>query len=229
MKDNSACKLKVFDTLQTKLLGSESPAGPNITGTWHDTNDPNNVTRITQHGDRFEFTRTGTLHGILRYESSGSGRMSGETYTSEYHAKYENGDMSTGRCSGTLRREEILTSNCSDTKLREFSGSAFREAAPDSLSNSRLTCKEIQRIATTTCALRPHTVSSSSYSPSILQRHSPHFTQTYCSWGILSVVACPPRRGCPSNPVNRLARRQMSARRSLSRSSPGQDKRPWHR
>jgi hypothetical protein len=127
LKDNAACKLKVFDTLQNKLLGSGAASAPNIGGTWHDTNDPNNVTRITQQGDRFEFTRTGTLNGILRYESSGSGRMSGETYTSEYHAKYENGETSTGRCSGTLRREGILTTNCNDTKLREFSGAAFRE------------------------------------------------------------------------------------------------------
>ena len=69
LKNNADCKLKVFETRQTKLLGSElsertdessaGAAGPDIGGIWHDANDPGSMAHIAQHGDQFEFTRPG--------------------------------------------------------------------------------------------------------------------------------------------------------------------------
>jgi hypothetical protein len=127
LKDNAACKLRVFDALQSKLLGPGPALAPGIDGVWHDTNDPNTVTHIVQRGDRFEFTRTGTLQSGIRYESSGWGRIRGDAYTSDYSATYQNGIRSTGSCSGALPREGYLTSRCRDTVLGEFYASAIRE------------------------------------------------------------------------------------------------------
>ena len=45
LKDNAACKLKVFETLQTKFLRSESSPPLNITGRWRDVSDPSSVAR----------------------------------------------------------------------------------------------------------------------------------------------------------------------------------------
>ncbi len=122
-----ACLQPVRERLLDVMLPPRPPPAPTIGGTWHDTNDPNNVTRITQSGDRFDFTRTGTLPYGVQYESSGSGRINGDNYTSEYYATYQNGNTSTGSCSGRLPRDGHLTGKCRDTVLGEFYSSATRE------------------------------------------------------------------------------------------------------
>lgn len=133
LKDNANCKLEVFKSLKNELLGAGSALPDargrrsDIGGIWRDADDPNTVTRITQNGDRFEFTRVGALPGGLRYKSSGAGRIVGETYASEYLAEYQNGDTSTGHCSGALRAEGVLTANCTDTMLHEINTSATRQ------------------------------------------------------------------------------------------------------
>ncbi|HET6376865.1 MAG TPA: hypothetical protein VFG05_00925 [Methylocella sp.] len=126
LKDNTACRLKVFETLQQKLLGSSPSIEPGISGTWRDANDPANVTRITQNGDHFEFRRTGIVNGV-RFESSGAGRKINGSYTSEYRTAYQNGLTSSGYCSGMTPREGVLVTDCTDTVLGRFSLSSIRE------------------------------------------------------------------------------------------------------
>lgn len=126
LKDNTACRLKVFETLQQKLLGSGPSLEPGISGTWRDANDPANVTRITQNGDRFEFRRTGIVNGV-RFESSGTGRKINGSYTGEYRTDYQNGLTSSGYCSGMSPREGVLVTDCNGTALKRFSLSSIRE------------------------------------------------------------------------------------------------------
>lgn len=126
LRDNTACRLKVFETLQQKLLGSGPSLEPGISGTWRDANDPANVTRITQDGDRFEFSRTGIVNGV-RFESSGTGLKINGSYRSEYRTAYQNGLTSSGSCSGMSPREGVLVTDCTDTILGRFSLSSIRE------------------------------------------------------------------------------------------------------
>lgn len=126
LKDNTACRLKVFETLQQKLLGSGPSLEPGIGGTWRDANDPANVTRIMQNGDRFEFRRSGIVNGV-RFESSGTGRKINGSYRSEYSTEYQNGLTSSGYCSGKSPREGVLVTDCTDTVLGRFSLSSIRD------------------------------------------------------------------------------------------------------
>lgn len=133
LKSSSDCKLAIFNSLQAKLLspgssGSEDAASrPNIGGVWRDAENPSIVTRVTQEGDRFEFTRAGTLPNGISFTSTGAGRVAGASYASEYFAQYRTGATSTGHCSGAVRDERLMTFACTDTLMREISGSLIRQ------------------------------------------------------------------------------------------------------
>jgi hypothetical protein len=127
LKDNAACKLKVFETLQTKFLSSESSPPLNITGRWRDVSDPTSVAQVTQNGDQTEITKKGTLTTGVQYELSGSCTLWSNTFTCRYNAKYDNGASSTGFCQGASPREGYLTSNCRDTMLGIYSSAMVHE------------------------------------------------------------------------------------------------------
>jgi hypothetical protein len=111
-------------------IDSRSPAEsiPNLSGLWRDSNDPNNGSQISQDGNRVHFTRWGVLPNGMRFESSGSGVITGHGFTSNYNAKYQSGATSTGDCSGTVSPDGTrMELNCSDSLLGAFSGTAIRQ------------------------------------------------------------------------------------------------------
>jgi hypothetical protein len=99
-----------------------------IGGVWRDANYPNNGSQVTQDGTSFSFTRWGALPNGTRFESSGSGTLIGQRYTSRYNARYQSGDLSAGDCSGTVSSDGLrMELNCRDSLLGMFSLTAIRQ------------------------------------------------------------------------------------------------------
>lgn len=101
---------------------------PNIGGVWLDSNYPDNGSRITQDGNRFRFTRWGVLPNGTRFESSGSGTITGQRFTSNYTARYQTGATSAGDCSGTLSPDRThMDLSCNDSLLGTIPVTAIRQ------------------------------------------------------------------------------------------------------
>jgi hypothetical protein len=101
---------------------------PNLAGLWLDSDYPSNGSQITQDGNSVHFTRWGILPNGTRFESSGSGSITGRRYTSNYTATYQSGATSTGDCSGTLSPDgKRMELNCRDSLLGAFPVTAIRQ------------------------------------------------------------------------------------------------------
>jgi TIR domain len=99
-----------------------------ISGVWRDGNYPNNGSQVTQHGNSFSFTRWGVLPNGIRFESSGSGTIAGQRFTSRYNARYQSGDTSAGDCSGTVSTDGLrMELTCRDSLLGTFPVTAIRQ------------------------------------------------------------------------------------------------------
>ena len=99
-----------------------------ISGVWRDGNYPNNGSQVTQHGNSFSFTRWGVLPNGIRFESSGSGTIAGQRFTSRYNARYQSGDTSAGDCSGTVSTDGLrMELTCRDSLLGTFPLTAIRQ------------------------------------------------------------------------------------------------------
>jgi TIR domain len=99
-----------------------------ISGVWRDGNYPNNRSQVTQDGNSFSFTRSGVLPNGIRFESSGSGTIAGQHYTSRYNARYQSGDTSAGDCSGTVSTDGLrMELTCRDSLLGTFPVTAIRQ------------------------------------------------------------------------------------------------------
>jgi hypothetical protein len=99
-----------------------------ISGVWRDGNYPNNGSQVTQHGNSFSFTRWGVLPNGIRFESSGSGTIVGQRFTSRYNARYQSGDTSAGDCSGTVSTDGLrMELTCRDSLLGIFPVTAIRQ------------------------------------------------------------------------------------------------------
>ena len=115
---------------ETKQIGPLPPAEPilNISGVWRDSHDARNVTQISQDGNSYHFTRKGVFPNGTRFESVGSGTITGLRFTSTYKATLLLGITSVGDCAGTYspdgRRSDT---NCRDSLLGAFSVTAFRQ------------------------------------------------------------------------------------------------------
>jgi hypothetical protein len=134
--------LGVIGTLGAELIGNwdkivppppkpsskiASPV-PDIRGVWLDSNYRSNSSYITQDGNSFQFTRRGVLPNGLAFESSGSGTMTGQRFTSNYNAKYQSGATSVGDCSGTVSPDGMrMDLQCIDSLLGAFPGTAIRQ------------------------------------------------------------------------------------------------------
>jgi hypothetical protein len=111
-------------------IDSRSPTQPipNLSGVWHDSNYPSNGSQITQDGNNVHFTRWGVLPNGIRFESSGSGAITGQRYTSNYNANYQSGVTSTGHCSGTVSPDGMrMELNCRDSLLGDFPVTSIRQ------------------------------------------------------------------------------------------------------
>lgn len=101
---------------------------PNLAGLWVDSNYPSNGSQITQDGNSVHFTRWGVLPNGIRFESSGSGSITGRRFTNTYTATYQSGATSTGDCSGTLSPDGTrIELNCRDSRLGAFPVTAIRQ------------------------------------------------------------------------------------------------------
>jgi hypothetical protein len=103
-------------------------AAPSITGTWRDSDNPGNGSRVTVEGNGFRFTRWGILPNGVRFEAQGSGTLTGQHFTSTYRARYQSGDASTGTCTGAVSADgQRMEMSCRDSLLGTFPVTAFRQ------------------------------------------------------------------------------------------------------
>jgi len=115
---------------KTESTESRPPAESilNISGVWRDSNYPSTVSQITQDGNSFSFQRRGVFPDGTRFESEGSGTITGLLFTSKYHATYQGGGTSVGDCFGTVSPDGMrMEINCTDSLLGAFLGTAIRQ------------------------------------------------------------------------------------------------------
>lgn len=108
------------------------PAAPRVaaslTGNWRDSTGPNNTSRVRQVGNGFQFSRQGTLPDGTGFDAAGTGTVDGLQIASSYQARYGNGTVSSGTCSGTVSADATrMDLQCVDSLLGAFSSVAIRE------------------------------------------------------------------------------------------------------
>jgi hypothetical protein len=104
------------------------PSVTNIAGTWRDVNYPTNGSRIVQEGNSFQFNGWGVLPQGIGFESVGAGTITGQSVTTTYTARYQDGSTSSGSCSGTVSGDgSRMTSTCTDSELGTFVSSGQRQ------------------------------------------------------------------------------------------------------
>lgn len=122
--------LRKVDSPQTTQTKPRPPAEPipNIGGFWRDSNYPNISSQITQDGNSIHFRRWGVLSNGIRFESSGSGTITGQRFACNYTTRYQSGATSAGDCSGTMSPDGMhLELNCRDSLLGVFPVTAIRQ------------------------------------------------------------------------------------------------------
>jgi len=124
LRDNAACKLKVFETLSTKILSAapQVEQAPNIAGRWRDNLGTTYV--VDQEGDSFRFYAFGTSCRGYNFQTSGRGTTNGRNVESSYSSNLPSG----GRCTGIVFANGTeLTSTCNDTICGPFSASLIKQ------------------------------------------------------------------------------------------------------
>jgi hypothetical protein len=124
LRDNAACKLKVFETLSSKILSAAPPVdpAPNIAGRWRDNMGITYV--FDQEGDSFRFYAFGASCRGYNFQTSGRGIISGRNVESSYSSSLPSG----GRCAGTLFANGTeMTSTCNDTICGSFTASLIKQ------------------------------------------------------------------------------------------------------
>ena len=100
----------------------------NIAGSWRDPNSPNDGYRITQEENLFQFNGWGVLPQGIRFESIGSGTVTGQDVNSTYTTSYQNGWVARGSCSGTASSDgSRMTLTCTDNISGTFVISVVRQ------------------------------------------------------------------------------------------------------
>jgi hypothetical protein len=100
---------------------------PSLTGDWRDSTGPNNVSRVRQVGNSFQYARQGTLPNGTGFEASGSGTLEGRQVFTSYQARYANGSVSSGSCVGSVSADATrMELQCTDSMLGAFPSIAVR-------------------------------------------------------------------------------------------------------
>ena len=124
LRDNAACKLKVFETLSSKMLSAAPAKEPalNIAGRWRDNFA---ITyNIAQEEDGFRFSASGPSCRGNYFQTSGRGTVSGHSVESSYNSSLPSG----GQCSGTVFANGTeMSSTCNDTICGSFRSSLIKE------------------------------------------------------------------------------------------------------
>ncbi len=109
-------------------LRDEAEDTPDIIGIWVDRGASQNVSTVVQNGSSFRFTRRGVLPNGVRFESQGSGEISGREFRSTYSSQYFNGATSEGECSGIVSVDgNRMELSCSDSLMGTFPVVAIRQ------------------------------------------------------------------------------------------------------
>lgn len=107
---------------QQPAQGTTAPPPIALTGQWRD--NWGTVYLVTQTGNSFILTATGTSCKGVPYQSKGSGTISGETMQSVY----ESSIGSTGSCSGIISNQgNTIDASCTDTVCGRFSMRSERQ------------------------------------------------------------------------------------------------------
>lgn len=117
------------ETQPERAPSQAAPAqAPSIAGTWRDTDNPGTSTVIAQDGSRFQLTRWGMLEDGTRFESRGTGTLSGQRVALTYQVRYESGAASMGDCSGSVSANGgHMDLACRDSLLGAFAGALVRQ------------------------------------------------------------------------------------------------------
>ena len=100
----------------------QPPPVPNISSVWRD--NWGTVYKLTQDGNEFRFTAEGASCKGGYFQSSGSGRITGNSVQSTYQSDIP----SRGRCSGTLSPDgQQVTSTCTDSVCGAFVSTMIRQ------------------------------------------------------------------------------------------------------
>jgi hypothetical protein len=120
---------QVAPTTPATGLTVATPATPalQLAGVWRDAANPSIVSTITQDGNRIRFARTGSLPNGVAFESDGSGTLDGLRLSTQYVARYLNGQSSSGQCTGTVTPTATsIALQCVDTLLGSFQSASVR-------------------------------------------------------------------------------------------------------
>ena len=121
-RDNAACKLKVFETLSTKIRTSEEEPVLNIAGRWRD--NWGIIYTIAQEGNAFHYSASGPSCRGSFFQSSGRGTIKGREVESSYNSSLPSG----GNCTGTVFANGTeISSTCNDTICGSFSASLIKQ------------------------------------------------------------------------------------------------------
>lgn len=103
-------------------------AVPSLTGDWRDSTGPNNISRVRQTGNSFQYARQGSLANGTGFDATGSGTLDGQQLVSSYQARYANGAASSGTCSGSVSADATrMELQCVDSLLGAFSSVAVKQ------------------------------------------------------------------------------------------------------
>jgi hypothetical protein len=108
---------------QTAMLFAQALV-PDISGTWFAADLATSNITVIQNGILFSFTGTAVaedppLVGV-RFDSSGTGHINGNSLELNYSAKFATGASVTGHCSGILRRPDVIAWRCRDNNNAQF-------------------------------------------------------------------------------------------------------------
>jgi hypothetical protein len=127
LRNNATCKLKVLDTLSSKIIVPVPPQPPkesslNISGRWRD--NWGISYNVEQEGEAFRYAASGPSCRGSYFQSSGHGTINGRRVESSYDSNLPSG----GQCSGTVFANGTeMSSTCKDTVCGTFSASLTKQ------------------------------------------------------------------------------------------------------
>jgi hypothetical protein len=124
LRDNAACKLKVFEALSSRILPSGPSKEPSldISGRWRDNWGIHY--NIEQEGESFRYSASGPSCRGIYFQSAGHGTIKGHNVESRYASNLPSG----GECSGTVFANGTeISSTCKDTICGSFSASLIKQ------------------------------------------------------------------------------------------------------
>ena len=100
----------------------------NLSGSWRDAANPATTSTVVHEGQTMRFTRVGKLSNGVAFESTGTGSVVGTQISTQYAAKFQSGDLSSGQCVGSAAPDgATLILQCTDSLLGRFQSTSLRQ------------------------------------------------------------------------------------------------------